>query len=118
MADEILVLEGNARDVYQMIFFFPITSPRAGYIPTPAPRDEAGALTGWGPLAQSRSAALIAALDSGATVYRSISFRKNVALTNPQLLTRIREIYAATKLDVEAVYVKASQHFGIWINAV
>lgn len=118
MANEILVWDGDGDGVYRLVFFIPITAKKAGAIPTPAPRDAAGQLAEWAIAANAQAPAIVAALDDGSMVYRIVRLRKEAGLTAAQLTARVREVYAATKADVEGWYTIAYQHFGAWLNAV
>jgi len=120
MADEILVLEGQAGDppAYKLLMLFPVASPKqaggANVVPTPVPKAEAGTVTepfSW--LTQAERDAI----DGGTSAYRIVRFRKDAGLTNPQLIARVQEMYAAQLADFEADYTVRYAHIGVRVNA-
>lgn len=113
MANEIRILDGDGNLEYRVLFLFPIATPilvgGSNVVPTPT--------SGLDPLAL----AILTtneenALNAGTSAYQTVTFRKDPALTNPQLATRMKEIYAAQKAVFDAAYTARYQHVGTAIN--
>ena len=85
--------------------------------PTPAPRDEQGALTGWAAAANARNPQIVADLDAGTLPYRTIAMRKQAGLSAGQLLAEVQRVYAEQQGDVQAWYDRTYQHVDTWLNA-
>ena len=123
MANEITALEGS-RDNYTLFFLVPIATPiqvgGSNVIPTPA---DAGVDDLLPPVA----AAVITqaerdALNAGTSMWVTRSFRivdeAGLRLTNLQLQTRARELYAVAKVEELAAYNDRYEFSGIRIDEV
>ena len=125
MANEILVWEGDRAGRYRLVLFFPVGwrspatvgSPPQSVAPTPAPRDERGALSGWAVAANARDAQIVAGLDAGTLLYREVAMRKAPGLSAVQLLAEVQRVYAEQQADVQAWYDRTFQHVDTWLNA-
>lgn len=109
MAGEIIVLDGNGRDEYNIALLFPIAAPEqvsgANVVPTPAP--EAGSL-----LAQCLTTLEKDALNAGTLAYEIISFQKAAAATALELTARVQEIYTQRRGTFNAWYANRYQFVG------
>lgn len=125
MADEILVWEGDRAGRYRLVLFFPLSwrspatigSPPQNVVPSPAPRDGAGALEGWAVAANARDPQIVADLDAGTLLYHEITMRKEPGLSGAQLVAEVQRVYAQQQPVVQARYDQTYQHIDTWLNA-
>jgi len=102
MANEITVIQKDARNRYSLFFLFPISAPRqisSGinlvlYPSTGLPSTISSAF----------SQAEKDALDNGEAGYTMITLTDTEGLTNPQLLAKARSLYSGAKLRFDANY--------------
>lgn len=118
MANEIRILEGDGDNNYQVLFLFPIGTPRqvngVNVVPTPATTLSGMAAT----VAALPTMDVTAALNAGTMAYEIVSFRKDSAATNAQLIARLQAIYASKVVEAGRVYTLRYQHAGTVLNSV
>lgn len=96
MANEIVVLEGDGADNFQVLFLYPIAVPATNGATQVAPANSSflrpsSAL----PLSalERLSAGQITAIDAGNGGFELFTFRKQTGLTDPQQSAMLRELY-------------------------
>ncbi len=114
MADEILVLEGDRHERYQVLVLFPVATPAqaggANVVPTPAAGLPA-------PVAALLTATERSALDNGTLAYRMVRISKDAGLSNAQLAARLQTVYAAQLADFNAEYATRYAHIDTRVSA-
>ena len=117
MADEITILESDGSFRFSLFFIFPISTPvqtgvptSTNVIPTPATVDGLSVL----PLTAQKvlDPTEIVAFDDGTSAWREVPFRKDEGLTNAQLLTKARGLYAEELADFNHWYAQTYLHSG------
>jgi hypothetical protein len=113
MANEITVLEGDGEKSYTLLFLFPVAAPvqvaGANVVPTPSsalPEMAAAILT----------SGEKAALDAGTSMFSVVPFSPASGLTNPQLQTRVKAIYAEQQTEKNRWYQQAYKYAGTRIT--
>lgn len=101
MANEMTVLSGNGRGIYDVLFIFTIAAPKqiagVNIVETPS-----STLPKYAPeiLTQAEKDAL----DAGTTAFDVIQFQKQSGLTGAQLTAQLREIFLAAETQFNADY--------------
>ena len=114
MADEMLMLEGNRQERYQVLTLFPVATPAqaggANVVPTPTaalPAEVAALIT----------AAEQSGLDGGTLAYRVVAMKKAAGLTAAQLATELRRVYAQQLTDFNAENATRDAHIDTRVSA-
>lgn len=130
MANEITVIGRVPRTgKYRLFFRYDLTAPvqvgGTNVVPTPAtqrPSADNPTPTAGDALPPVVQAALTAQefadLDAGDAAFEIVTFHPDEGLTNPQLLARARQVYAARKAAYEAEYALRYQNAGLRFDEV
>lgn len=101
MANEILAMERQPDGDYELVFLYPIPTPKqinaTNVVPTPSSTLPALAVL-------ALSAGEKSALDAGTAAFGVISFKRDPALTGGALLAKIQSLYTLRKNAFDADY--------------